>query len=147
MATSDHTADITWPATLLNNNSSPGSASGTPTGTIKFECPAEGVGELMARSQLYGRTFDVIFEQTGLGILTVLRQSSRTDENGSPRCTLIFSVPQSELPKKAQIDIRGLNGKKGKLVLTISQTTMDDVLTRKADDDGDLLPGQLRAVN
>ena len=129
-------SDITWPATLLKNDSSAGSASGTPTGVIKFEVPVEGVGALMALGQLYGRTFDVTFDQCALGILTALRQDSRTDENGSPRAHLIFSVPQSELPKKAQIDIRGLNGRKGKLVLSISQTTMDDRITTQRADDG-----------
>ena len=142
----DLSADIAWPATLLNNNSSPGSASGTPTGTIKFECPAEGIGELMAEGSLYGRTFNVTFDKTDLGILSVLRQDSRTDENGAPRAHLIFAVPQSELPKKAQIDIRGLNGKQGKLVLSASQTAMQDHMTTTRATDPEPEPAPVTGV-
>jgi hypothetical protein len=112
---------------------SKGSTEGGPVGKVTFEVIPESAVKL---SELLGKeSFELTFSQNGLGDgYSIAGLRLRPDANGSPRAFVTFVAPETVTPAMSLLIAHRLIGTKAKLILERRQTTMNDQLTRKADE-------------
>jgi hypothetical protein len=134
-------------ATCLSVSVSKGNTESGATGKVQFQLVPESAAALAGK--LNSDSFDVTFAQEGLGDgYSIVGIRFRTDANGAPVAFMTLLAPETTMPALSLLLAHSKVGTNAKLVMESHQTTMEDQLTRKADEeDGDLLPGQLRAVN
>lgn len=125
--------DIQIKATLKSVSAAKGSTASGATGKLNFECHM-GAGEQLF--PLVGaESFQVTFGKTDLGEgMSLATVRSRPDENGISRAFFVLLVPETLMPALGLLFSRSLIGTNADLVLGRTQTTLDDQLTRKADE-------------
>lgn len=124
--------DRSFAATLASLSAAPGSTSGGPKATLKFEIGRE-AGELLMEA-IGEQAFDVTFAKSALGDgFSVSNVTARPDADGAGRCFVTFVVPENQVSKLGLLFKQNLIGRSGDLLLGHSQVTMEDLLAKKAE--------------
>lgn len=124
--------DVTIMATCGPVNGRPSSTTGGVRGRVRFELHTEDAANLF--ESIGQRAFDLTFAKAHLGDgYTVANLNGRPDADGAGRAFIDFEAPETSARNLGALFSRGLIGTKGKLVLGNSQTSMDEILTKKAD--------------
>ena len=126
-------ADIELMATCGTISVSKGSTESGASGKIQFEIIPESA--IQVAPLLNKESFDLTFAQDGLGDgYSIGGLRFRPDADGAARAFVTFVAPESALPRLALLIAHSRVGTRAKLVLARHQTTLDDQLTRKADE-------------
>ena len=125
--------DMEFLATCGTISVSKGSTESGSTGKVQFEIIPESAVTLAPL--LNKESFDLTFAQDGLGDgYSIAGLRLRPDADGAARAFVTFVAPESALPALALLIAHSRVGTRAKLVLARHQTTLDDQLTRKADE-------------
>ena len=134
--------DIELMATCGTISVSKGSTESGSTGKIQFEIIPDSADQLVPL--LNKESFDLTFAQDGLGDgYSIAGLRFRPDADGSARAFVTFVAPESALPRLSLLIAHSRVGTRAKLVLARNQISINDQLTRKADDEPTPIVGRV----
>ena len=120
-------------ATLLSLSVAKGNTESGATAKVNFQIVPESAAALSGR--LGNESFEVTFAKEGLGDgYTIVGIRFRTDANGAAVAFMTLLATQTAMPALSLLLAHSQIGASAKLVMESHQTTLNDQLTRKADE-------------